>query len=304
MKKISTLFFAMFLTAGFSFAQNAATPNPDFEAWTHTNGSVPYDDPNNWNTLNPTTANIPFVGDVTCYKATAAGEYHNGAAAVKLITKDIAGNLINGIATTATINTSSQTITGGIPFTARPDSIMGWYRATPVGADSGFIQFMLTGSGGDNDTIGYAIFRTGSAPQTTFMRFSVPVTYHSSNAAMNSQWLLSSSAGASGQVENSTIWVDDLDLAITMVNTAKAIETGITVAPNPVSNGFIKVLNMNSTPATLTLYDVFGRTCGSWKIAGNDTGIDVSTLAPGSYIYSVISEEGAHLQSSKLLISN
>ena len=117
MKKIVTLFFALLVFCGTTIAQNAATPNAGFENWTNFPGTVPYDDPDNWNTLNATTAAIPFAGTTTCSKATAIGEFHSGATAVKLVTKNIVGNFVNGIATTGIINTSAQTITDGIPFT-------------------------------------------------------------------------------------------------------------------------------------------------------------------------------------------
>ena len=246
MKKIATLLLALFTFSGISIAQNAATPNAGFENWTNTPGSVPYDDPNNWNSLNATTAPLPFVGDVTCYKATAIGEFHLGAAAVKLITKNIAGNMVNGIVTTGTINTSAQTITGGIAFTSRPDSIVGWYISTIVGADSGFVQFLLTGTGGDTDTVGHAIFRAPSVSVSTFTRFAVAINYHNTNAPVTSQWLLSSSGGANGQVVNTTIWVDDLDLITNpTLRNANEIKTGISLGPNPANNSF-RVFNSST----------------------------------------------------------
>ncbi|HEV7230853.1 MAG TPA: hypothetical protein VGO45_05970, partial [Bacteroidia bacterium] len=208
MTKKYSLFAALLISGTFLFSQNAATPNASFETWTHTSSTVAYDDATGWNDLNSTTAGF---GKVTCYKATAAGDFHTGAAAMKLSTASVLGQNANGIATTGTINTSSQAITGGIAYTGRPDSIIGWYKSTPVGSDHGFVQLLLTGSS-NTDTIGFAHFSTPSAAVNSYTRFSVPMHYKSTNPVVTSQWILSSSAGNSGQQVGATIYLDDLDL--------------------------------------------------------------------------------------------
>ena len=176
MKKIYSLLTLFVVSMTCSFAQ--VLPNPGFEAWTHSTFPL-YDDPNNWNTLNPTTG---LVGVITCSKATAAAEHHAGAAAVKLVTKSVSGQIANGIVTTGTINTSTQTIGGGLPYTLRPDSIIGFYRYTPVSGDNGFVELQLLGSGGDTDTIGYARFMTPTTTVGSFMRFAVAINYRSAAA--------------------------------------------------------------------------------------------------------------------------
>lgn len=296
MKKIYVL-LALLGSSSLLVAQNAATPNAGFEAWTHVSGFTAYDNPDNWNTLNSTTS---AFGVITCYKATAGGEFHNGATALKLITKNAVIQTANGIATTGTINTSNQTITGGIAYTARPDSITGWFRCSPVNGDAGFVQFMLLDA--SSDTIGYAKFFAPTTPTATFTRFAVAITYYNAQTPVTSQWICSSSAGSTNQQINATIWVDDLDLIFNPSSIADAEKQyGIKIGPVPAANE-LHITNRDQRKATLVLYNTLGQTCGSFPLEGPSQKIDISALAQGSYVYSVLGENRELLVNGKLLI--
>lgn len=279
-------------------AQNAATPNAGFETWTHVSGFTAYDDPNNWSTLNSTTSSF---GAITCYKATTAGEYHAGAAGLKLVTKNVVIQVAQGIATTGTLNTTNQTITGGLAYTGRPDSIVGWYKCSPVNNDAGFVQFMLLGAA--SDTIGYAKLQAPTTPVTTMTRFAVAITYSNANTPVTSQWIISSSAGSSGQQVNATIWVDDLDLTFAPASVLESQRTtGISLGPVPASQT-LTVHNAQERKGKLVLYNTLGQSCASFDLAGKSTTIDVSTIPQGTYLYSVLDENNQLLQSAKLVIS-
>ena len=190
-KQLLTLSIAALFAANVN-AQNAATPNPSFENWTVMGN---HSDPDNWNTLNPNTS---ILGILTCTKATAAADVHTGTAAIKLTTKSVFGVTANGIATTATlITTPPYGVTGGLAYTQRPDSIVGWYKATPVNGDHGFVEFSLFDS--NNDTTGYVRFNFPAATVATYTRFSAAINYFNSNTPVLSQWILSSS-GPTNQV--------------------------------------------------------------------------------------------------------
>lgn len=185
-------------------AQNPALPNPGFEFWTQISGSRW--DPDNWNTLNPSTA---IIGVLTATRATGA-DVHSGSYAIKLQTKNVFGQIANGIATTGTlITTPPYGVKGGIPYTQRPDSITGWYKYTPAGTDSGFVEFILKGH--NNDSVGYVRFVTPNAIVSTYTRFAAKINYYSSANPDTAVWILSSSRG-SGPVVNSAIIIDDLNL--------------------------------------------------------------------------------------------
>ncbi|HNW97765.1 MAG TPA: T9SS type A sorting domain-containing protein [Bacteroidales bacterium] len=299
MKKKYIIFLVFALFANIAFGQNAATPNAGFENWTSATG---YSNPNNWSTLNSTTATY-FI--YTCLKATAAGEYHSGASAIKLITKNAVITTAQGIATTGKIytNTSTMTgsITGGLPYTLRPDSIVGWYRSSPVSNDTGFVQFLLFGSA--RDTIGKAQFFVPATAVSTFKRFSKAITYRSANTPDSSLWILSSSTGATGQQVNSTLWIDDLDLVFntTSVPENNIYNDQINLIWNPSANN-IAVSNKTQENANLKIYDILGQEIGSYAINDLENNFDVPNINNGVYLYTITNNKGNVLLNSKLFI--
>jgi hypothetical protein len=298
MKKDYLFIPCVFIT-GVLLSQNSATPNAGFETWAHTSSTVAYDDPTGWNDLNSTTAGF---GKVTCFKATAVGDYHTGSAAIKLSTANVLGQNANGIATTGTINTSSQAITGGIAYTGRPDSITGWYKSTPVGLDHGFIQLLLTGSS-NTDTIGYAKFSTPAAAVGTYTRFSVPVWYKSTNGVVTSQWILSSSAGNSGQQVGATIFVDDLDLAFRLSGILEdELTSGFRVGPNP-TNNVLNILNTKERTAHVEFFGINGQKIASFPLEKTQTVIDLSTFSKGAILYTIFDVSGKTLLNGKVIIT-
>jgi hypothetical protein len=294
-------FYTLSALSIFSFsmlsAQNAATPNASFETWTHTSGAASYDDPTGWSDLNSTTSGL---GTITCYKATAAGDFHTGAAALKLVTKSVFGTIANGICTTGAINTSTQSLSGGIAYTGRPDSIVGWYKSTPAGTDHGFVQLLLTGTS-DTDTIGYVKFNTPAAAVNVYTRFSAPMHYKSVNPVTNSQWLVSSSLGHTGQVINATIFVDDLDLIFNSTGVKEEAISGFSTGPNPATNVF-HVYNTKLLNAHIVFFAINGKLLQTIPLANQTNTIDISSFPQGSYLYTVFDEKGTALSNGKLII--
>jgi hypothetical protein len=298
MKKLYIPVAILLSTGSFVFGQNAATPNAGFETWTHTTSTVSYDDPTGWNDLNSTTAGF---GGVTCFKATAAGDFHSGTSAIKLVTASVFGQNANGIATTGTINTSSQAITGGIPYTGRPDSIVGFYKSAPGTSDYGFFQILLTGTS-DTDTIGYVRFNCSLTPVSTFKRFSAPLHYKSTNAVTKSQWLLSSSKGASGQQVGTTVFVDDIDLIFNSTGIQKEeMTSGFHIGPNPAGSS-ISIYNTLLTHAHIEFYEITGRKVASYPLNESTNLIDTGNMTRGAYLYTIFDQQGTPLNNGKIIV--
>jgi hypothetical protein len=296
MKKIYSLLFIFSIATAGLFAQ--ATPNNGFEAWTHTTFPS-YDTPNSWDNLNPSTSGL---GVFTCIKATAAADIHSGAAAIKLITKSVFGQTANGIATTGTINTTSQTIGGGIPYTLRPDSIIGFYKYTSVSADNGFAEIQLLGSGGDTDTVGYVRFVTPSATVGSYTRFAKAIVYRSASPVAKSIWILSSSKDATTHFVGSTAYFDDVNLVFApTTNVVEQAKSQLTVGPNP-SNGRLIINNTLVNRASFVLYDVTGRKILEKKLESTSSIVDLEEFPLGLYIYSILDEKQNVLKTDKLII--
>ena len=279
MKTLYNLFLlSVFLVvASNATGQNVATPNAGFENWTQVGNHF---DPNDWNTLNPSTG---IIGVFTCTRATGA-DVHSGTYAIKLTTKTVFGITANGIASTATlITTPPYGVTGGIPYTERPDSIVGWYMYAPAStADSGFIQFVLLGAA--NDTIGFVRYTTPNTPVSTYTRFSAPVNYFSPATPVLSYWILSSS-GPVTPVASSALIVDDIDLVFDPSGISESGATSNFHLSGNVIDDYAELENLTGKVAELFLYDNSGRLAVRYELPPGYSKLDLQHLSPGIYVY-------------------
>ncbi len=277
MKKLSFIMFLILGISKLSEAQNVATPNPGFENWTQVGNHF---DPNNWNTLNPNTG---ILGVFTCTRATGA-DVHSGTYAIKLTTKSVFGVTANGIASTASlITTPPYGVTGGIPYTQRPDSIVGWYKSNPIStADSGFVQFVLLD--GANDTVGFVRNYMPNTPVATYTRFSMPITYFSTATPVLSYWILSSSNPVTPQV-NSSIIIDDIDLIFNPSGINEASE----IAPFQILSNLIddeiEISNTSGKSTQMKIFDSAGRLAFIKDVQPGSERISLQQLNSGVYFY-------------------
>ncbi|MGP8214975.1 MAG: PCMD domain-containing protein [Bacteroidia bacterium] len=283
MKSIFTLIL-IFPISLLQAQTNPATPNANFESWTH--NSSGYDNPDSWNTLNSSTS---ILGFYTCYKDSTPADVRSGKYSVELVTMEysLLSELVPGTITTGTINTTSQTISGGLPYTLKPDSIVGWYKYTPVSGDNADIEFYLFGSG-STDTIGEAFFKTPTTKVGTYTRFSYPVTYRSSSTPVTALWILTSSLNQKAAKVGSVLIADSLGLIFNTsgINNITNPEI-ITVGPNP-SRGIVSI-NNNSTAKSLIfiLFDVTGRKIDEEKIIQGQNYLELTGVPESVYIYSI-----------------
>jgi hypothetical protein len=297
MKKLTTLF--LILSVSRLIAQtDAATPNANFEHWTH--NSKGYDDVNGWNDLNSSTSTF---GDYTLVKDSSTADVKSGKYAVRLITENVVIETAPGALTTGTINTSNKTISGGLPYTLRPDSITGWYKYTSVSGDNADIEFYLFGSGGSSDTIGEAFFKTPTSTVSKYTHISYPVSYRSSNPVVTALWILSSSINQAGAQVGSQLFADSLGLIFnpTGINTIKNADE-ISVGPNPAStNIYIRNVS-NSSSLLFNLFDITGRKISVQTPGLGTSTMDVSTIPDGVYIYSITDKNNASIKTGRIVI--
>ncbi len=273
MNKTHTLLLFFFFITLSIYAQNPL-PNPGFDSWT-TVGI--YEDPNNWSTLNSSTA---IVGVLTALKASGA-DVHSGTNAIKLITKNVLGQNANGIATTGTINTTTQTINGGIAYTGRPDSITGWYKYTSVGGDNGFVAFVLLDA--FDDTVGFANFTTPASNVGNYTYFSTAIDYHNASTPAVARCLLSSSAGFTAVV-NSTLFIDDLGLIFNSTGTSEELPVNETTLKYYASSQILSVRSQSIVINHAEILDLSGRMIVSYPIHSSQSEFKIENLSQGIYL--------------------
>lgn len=273
-----------------SFAQNPL-PNAGFETWSVVGI---YENPSDWNTLNPSTSPL---GVLTALKASGS-DVHSGTNAIKLITKTVLSLTANGIATTGVINTTTQTISGGIPYTGRPDSISGWYKYTPVGGDNGFLAFVLLDA--SNDTIGFANFTTPNSTVSSYTYFSVAVNYYNTGTPVTARCLLSSSAGFTAVV-NSTMFIDDLALIFNTTGTREELPTANTVLKYFSSSKKISIHSASVSISKAEILDISGKKIESYPLHSTKAEFTLENIKPGIYMV-LLYDESMNMQLSKKIL--
>ncbi|HTA28296.1 MAG TPA: T9SS type A sorting domain-containing protein, partial [Bacteroidia bacterium] len=299
MKSVITSIILIFSLTLLHAQYNAATPNNGFEYWTHVSSNGGYDDPDSsWSCLNPTTA---ITMNYTCYKDSL--NPHSGRYDAHLITESVFSITAPGALTTGRINTFTQTISGGLPYTLRPDSMIGWYKYSSVSGDNGDCEFYLFGAT-HADTIGQAFFSTPKSTVGTWTRFSLPIIYGSLATPDTALWIFSSSINQAGAQVGSQLYIDDLGLIINSslgVNNIADAEN-ITTGPNPTNGPFSIENNSNSKSLVLNLFDITGRKVNEEKVGAGVNSLNLSGMPQGIYIYSIQDNQNATIKTGKIVI--
>ena len=222
------------LTLTFAVSAKAQNiPNAGFESWTAGFG---FDDPNSWGTLNALSLlGIPI-------SVTKSTQRHGGSFSAKVETMstiDSIGQVTpsTGFMAIGFVDIFNNQFVIGTPFTARPDSLVGWVKCNSVNGDTSGVALQLTkwdATSLTQEMIGFGGYITTSS-SSTFYRFSVPIEYESENTPDSISVFVLSSLG-NGQI-GSAIWVDDLSL---IYNTSSSVGElngpSFEVFPNPVND--------------------------------------------------------------------
>lgn len=241
--KIYTVIAAVLLAANFTSAQTTV-PNGTFESWQDVGSNT--ERPTNWNS-NKNSGGTPSLGPQTCFRATSP---HGGTYCVQVKTGKYFTTIVNGNCTTGKIiaptfnaadgyiETTTSDANFNEPFTGRPDSLVGWYKYTSVSSDKGKVTVILhknyctspeDGTYQGNNTanrVGKAEFTTAASSTSTWTRFSVPFVYDNGNTPAYFLGIMTSSATQAGAQENSTLWIDDLEVIYNPTLTTDSVSTG------------------------------------------------------------------------------
>lgn len=298
MRKVYTVLTIATIAALNANAQNPL-PNSSFETWETVNAGIgSYSEPVDWNSAN-TCSYIVSISSVT-----QSTDAHSGSSSAKLETKQAGVVLIGGVLSTATMvcNPANPGITGGLPYTERPDSLVGWFKYTPQGADTAYIQFILFDANGDS--VSYTKHKL-IGTHTSWTRFSAPISYLNNNAVAVASFLANSSWGNSniGQaVVGSIMYLDDVELVFATGIDEQALNTQVSLFPNP-SNGVLHISNNSGSELRFELMDITGKTVQRTQVGMDNTMVNVDQLAPGMYLYRLSDSNGTATRAGKLLFN-
>ncbi|MFC2176347.1 T9SS type A sorting domain-containing protein [Bacteroidota bacterium] len=198
MKKVLLLTALISLTTHALFAQNPTIQNGGFESWTGL-------EPDNWITLNSLAV---LFATQAAYQATAAGEFHDGSSAVKLVTMTHPNPIVGALPSTLTNGVSSN---AGAGINTRPESLGGWVRFDPNGVDTGTVDITLRRWDDVNKvrvTVGTAKKKFGNT-NGVFENFVLPIEYQSSEKP-DTAVIVFASGYAGLAKSNTAMFIDDL----------------------------------------------------------------------------------------------
>ena len=190
----------------------------------------------------------------------------------------------------ATIGTPSflGAPTGGLPISGNPVSFSGFYKYNSANSDICSIKITLTKwNGTSRDTVGKGEF-TSSTSNTTYAPFLITLT--GLNGTADTANIIMTSSKGTAQVGSELIVDDIMLLGATITAGSGSSFIGsidnshlVNIYPNP-SNGNIYVEKMINEKASLTIYNTDGRQVYSSSLNNNKEQINLSSLAKGSYI--------------------
>ena len=266
MKAKTTLIISILtiFLAGTSTSQDTI-PNNSFEYWFSPTMAQ------NWETTN---IFLP-PGLATCTWDTNA---YSGNYAMRLKTIKVDDILIPGVATLGHVEINS--VSGGVPFTSRPNSLSGFVKHP--GLDSIFIaiqffkngQMIGGGSWGATDSI------------ISYTSFSVPIEFFSNENPDTVNIVFLTDPNKQG----STLIIDDLHLEIQTGTAAREEIKKLHIFPNPVINE----LNIDPQTTTTYSYAIYNLSGTKLKEENNIRGhkkANLRMLKRGTYIVVVSGED-------------
>lgn len=291
MKKVLlAMIFSVLITKS-SFSQ---IPNYSFENWT-TVGA--YEVPNQWSTLNNTTAGS---GVYTVTKATPGnpGSYY-----MKITSKTVGAGVVGGIAVCGVLDTISMLPKSGFPFTLQPVSFTGKWQHMIYGSSQGKVTAILTKWNvvlNKRDTVAIAT-QTLSGMAMSWANFSINFNYLSGSIPDSCIIVLKSSGNTPTNMDY--LWVDNLAFSgsVAGINEEPNIINKMFVYPNPGSDNLIVSIDLkNTAPTRLEMADIQGKVVFAKDLGilqGEFTqNIDVSAFVAGSYFVRIITDQGTEIK--------
>jgi hypothetical protein len=289
-KQLTLLAAALFIYT----AASAQIPNYSFENWT-TVGT--YSNPTNWGTMNNTTTAL------SVYTATKGTPGAGGAAYLKLTSKKVGTAVVNGIAVSGVLDSTTMKPKSGFAYNLKPTALVGKWQY--MASNAGSITIQLTRWNTTTkmrDVIGSGS-QTLSGMAMSWASFSIPITYTGSGSPDSCIIVLKASGSA--PVADDYLWVDNLEFTGATSVAKNEKEVSFTIYPNP-GSGLI-TLDFNTSNAkqtTIQVIDVAGKMVLSENVSlvtgASKQTLDVSSLAKGSYFIRTMDKET--VETKKLII--
>lgn len=279
-------------------------PNFSFEEWA---ADGTFNNPVSWGTSNFSVFSIVTFN--TVFKETT--NIYSGTSSAKLVTveKNVAGDNVKvaGLITLGhfdvNLSTRKAEVSGGLPMTAKPTKLSGYYKYSTPGIDSCVMSIYLTKfntSTSKADTLATGMFSSGTVENWTY--FEAPIEYRSIDTPDTMNIIILSS-DTSLFVPGSTLFIDQLAIdAITSVFNDKVDSKNYSVFPNPATDVLNILVNSPlNTNNTYSIYNSSGVNLKSSIITRNHEIIDLKAFSSGIYFIELRIDNQKYLE--KLIVN-
>jgi len=268
-------------------------PNTDFELWTN----ISIAEPQGWTTYN-TDVYTHFGKKLQAEKTT---DKYLGTYALKLTTLYVDNN--SSVSSITNGSNSQSGYFGGIPFNRQIDTLIGYYKYTPSGPDSAYVNIGFSKAGSTFDYKNKWLL-----PASSYTYFELPFTLSQAPDTAridiaSSKWPVLSTYNGSQLILDELRW--------------KSIVTGVpenskrslqhTVFPVPAKN-YVDISLVLEQPAALELsiYDsngkcVYKNTPGQYPTGKNVIRINTGSLSSGNYYYT-LTDTDRQMGSGKIVV--
>lgn len=311
MKRLLILSMAVTLLAGFTSAQSQLE-NPGFEEWDiiAAGGGDTIREPAEWSSLKTSdNAQMSTLAPVVCKRSNDA---HSGRYSLEL-TNIMSLIVANGVATNGRIHPNIITSEAymytdivnsewNTTFTAKPDSVTGWFKYDPQSDDTLQVKIVLhRGFGKQPDAdymdnwIAVAEYKSPLNTGDTWVRFSTPFRYFDDDAPQYILAILNSGNGFF-PVAGSKVLFDDLEMIY---------NSGPTSVDNQVTpTGYIYVDHRqlvlrgleHSSYQSVSIRDLTGRLVWTGQIAADRVDISTAGLKKGIYLITLTGKKEVYAQ--------
>lgn len=273
MKRRHLLFTGLLLAGSTLIIGQTQLENPGFENWEDAGTSR--DEPVDWSTVKTSDNSTANLGAPVVWDQSSGNNAHSGSYGIKLenvfsflgqvtVTGLLTSGRVHVAGSNGNIYTDASDPQWHMPFTGRPDSLVGWYKYSPSGSDRCKAQVILhTGAAQlpvDTDSatwIADVRFEPSSATVGSWTRFSQAFTYFSSATPEYALAILTSGFGTAA-VTGSIAYFDDLELIYNVSTVEELISKKIGVFASA-SDIQIDVSESLTDRLTVSIYDVQGR---------------------------------------------
>ncbi|MFH2141682.1 MAG: T9SS type A sorting domain-containing protein [Bacteroidota bacterium] len=271
-------------------------PNGSFETWT----SYDVEEPDDWTTLN-------FAGLGTGqYSVTKSADSYHGSFALSLESVSMPWGDTLGFITNGTFGGNGPE--GGMPVSANPMKVTGYYKYTPVGNDTaqaGLFTFRYDSPADSTITLEMAVINLTST--NTYTYFEIPLTRNLYPLADTLNIIFTANKmGTSSSALGSVLLIDSLNiiyypLPVNIQTTDYFSNSKISVFPNPADDIINVKLPENLILDEIKIYNSNGQIVRNVKVKNQLITMNIFDLPSGLYYFQCVDLKGNIAGSDKFV---